>query len=312
MAKGLTTSQFIERSNKIHNNKYDYTKSIYSTIFDKVIITCPIHGEFSQKPVYHINGSECPLCGIDKISEIRKTNKEEFIEKARVTHGDKFNYDKVVYVDANKKVIITCSIHGDFEQTPGSHIFGSGCSKCRSDNNKLSQEEFIEKAKAIHGNRYDYSKVKYINTYTKVIIVCSEHGEFYQIPNSHLCGNGCPRCNDSKGELAIKEILDKYNIEYQREYKIPGNSYKFRYDFYLPEHNVLIEFHGGQHYFPVKFFGGKEKLKIIQKRDMFKKELAKLANIPLIEFNYKHLDLNKDEFELIVLSIIDVMSGKKT
>lgn len=273
MAKGLTTSQFIERSNKIHNNKYNYSETAYVNIFSKVKIICPIHGEFNQKPVYHINGSGCPICGVDKISEIRKTDKEEFIKKARIIHGSKYNYDKVIYIEANSKIIITCPEHGDFEQKPGSHIFGSGCSKCRNDNNKLSQEDFIEKAKSIHGDKYDYSKVRYKNTYTKITIICSEHGEFDQIPNSHLCGNGCPRCNDSKGELFIKEILDKYDVNYIREYKIPGNSYKFRYDFYLPELNILIEFHGSQHYFPVKFFGGKEKLKIIQKRDMFKKNL---------------------------------------
>ena len=74
---------------------------------------------------------------------------------------------------------------------------------------KLTTEEFIAKAKAVHGNRYDYSKVVYVNTQTKVCIICKEHGEFWQKPKNHLCGNGCVKCS--------KESISKRLMLWTRE-----------------------------------------------------------------------------------------------
>ena len=115
------------------------------------------------------------------------------------------------YVDCKTKVCIICPEHGEFWQTPSDHIFQKqGCPKCgikrRADKNRLSKEDFVLKAKEIHGDKYDYSKVEYVDCMKKVCIIChekdkngKEHGEFWQTPNNHLRGNGCPKCKESKG-----------------------------------------------------------------------------------------------------------------
>jgi len=123
----------------------------------------------------------------------KKITTEEFIKKAKSVHGDKYDYSKVDYVNNSTKISINCPIHGEFEQRPNDHLSGKGCSKC-SGVCKSTTEEFILKVKAIHGNKYDYSKVDYANAHKKVIIICPKHGEFKQEPNSHLRSVGCPKC----------------------------------------------------------------------------------------------------------------------
>ena len=164
---------------------------------------------------------------------------------------------------------------------------------------------FIERARAIHGDTFDYSKVQYKNAMTKASIVCSKHGEFQTTPNNHLNKkSGCPRCKKSKGELAVIEILTKHNIEYKDEYKLP--QYNFEYDFYLPKLNVFIEFHGKQHYEPIEYFGGMETFKYTQRCDLLKKALAREYKIPLIELNYKQLEkCSQNEFEGLLMQTLN-------
>ena len=122
---------------------------------------------------------------------------EEWIKRAIKKHGNKYDYSKVEYKGWNQKVCIICPIHGEFWQNPTSHIAKQqkrGCPKCGKSNAKTT-EQFIREAKQIHGDKYDYSKVKYVNNITKVCIICPEHGEFLQIPYMHLRGNGCIKCN---------------------------------------------------------------------------------------------------------------------
>ena len=154
-----------------------------------------------------------------------KSNKEDFIRRAKLIHGDKYDYSKVNYVNNRTKVIIICPKHGEFEQVPDSHLRGCGCPICRWEKAKesirkvqgMTTDEFIERAKKIHGNKYDYSKVKYENTETKVCIICPKHGEFWQTPHHHLMGIGCPYCGQKKYDTdefvrRAKEIHgDKYN-----------------------------------------------------------------------------------------------------
>lgn len=129
---------------------------------------------------------------------MRKLTTKEFIEKAQKVHGDKYNYEKVKYVDAKTKVIITCPIHGDFSQQPYNHLNGNGCPKCV--HNHWDTESFINEAKKIHGDKYDYSKTVYKSVRDKVCIIChdldrhgNEIGEFWQYPLTHLNGSGCER-----------------------------------------------------------------------------------------------------------------------
>lgn len=302
MKKVLTTADFIIKASKIHINKYDYSESIYTETHKKVNIICPLHGIFNQTPHHHLQGEGCPKCGNELISKLQFSNIDEFISKSNIVHAGLYLYDKVDYKGSPVKVIITCKIHGDFNQVPNSHLKGRGCPHCglitmaKSQSNTL--EEFILNAKKIHGDKYKYNEVNYSRGKTKINIICLQHGIFNQIPNSHLNGNGCPKCKLSKGENLIQVWLQSRNIQYvtQKSFedcKNPKTNYKLRFDFYIPSKNVLIEFDGKQHFAPIKIMGKyqitNDDFEKIQYRDKIKTEYAQNARIPLIRIPYNQI-----------------------
>lgn len=195
MSKKLTTEEFIERAMKVHNDKYDYSKVNYKKSNVKIIIICPIHGDFEQIPNNHLSGTGCPKCANEKTSMKLTLTTEQFIKKANDVHNNFYDYSEVNYKSAHKKIIIICPKHSEFEQTPGNHLNGQGCPKCANERKKSSTEQFIKKATEVHNDKYDYSKVEYIHSKKPIIAICSIHGEFEQIPNNHLRGNGCPKCS---------------------------------------------------------------------------------------------------------------------
>ena len=303
----LTQEEVIKKFKQIHGNKFDYSKVIYTNAKTKVCIICPLHREFWQTPDNHLQGKMCPLCS--HMSFPYTT--EEFIKKAISIHGNKYDYSKTIYVNAYTKICIICPIHGEFWQTPSSHLKEIGCYYCGlkliSYNLSSSKEEFITKSNLIHFNFYDYSKVNYINSWTKVCIICPDHGEFWVTPNNHLNQkSGCPKCSYSKGETTLETIFKKHNIKIEPQWKHPDEKYLFEYDFYLPEYKILIEFHGKQHYEWIPYFQKTyHDFEEQCKRDSWKITLAKEKGIPLIEFNYKQLDnLSLEQFEELVLKSI--------
>lgn len=129
-SKSLTLTEFINKANSIHNNKYVYTKTIYTTGKDKVIITCPIHGEFEQRATNHLQGNGCPECKKSNVIGAPRLSNVDFMSKAALIHNAKYNYSKTTYAHSHQKLVITCPIHGDFEQTPSDHLSGKSCSSC--------------------------------------------------------------------------------------------------------------------------------------------------------------------------------------
>ena len=148
----------------------------------------------------------------------KKLTTEEFIKRARKVHGDRYDYSKVVYVNASTKVCIICPEHGEFWQIPNSHLMGHGCCEC-SGLGRITQENFQEKAKKVHGDKYDYSKVEYIDSKTKVCIICPEHGEFWQTPKDHLSKRGCPKCGGNY-HYTTEDFIKKAR-------EIHGNKYDY-------------------------------------------------------------------------------------
>ena len=139
---------------------------------------------------------------------MKRLSTEEFIAKARLVHGEMYDYSKTMYLNTRTKIVITCSSHGDFLQTPDAHLHGRGCDPCsrktRSQmRNQKSRENFVSKAKNIHGGFYDYASSNYETSSTKLTIICPNHGRFEQAPRDHLSGKGCPKCVSviSKPEL---------------------------------------------------------------------------------------------------------------
>jgi len=282
---------FIEKANVVHGNKYNYSKINYINSKTKIIIICPIHGEFEQIPNKHIIRKHgCPKC-----SKRKKHTKEYFIDVATSLHNNKYDYSLVDYINIKTKVIIICPIHGEFKQVPESHIKqGCGCPKC-SKKYKYNNIDFIELSNVIHNNKYIYTKINYINNYTKINIICPTHGEFIQTPSNHLSGKGCNICGESKNELLIKEYLDKNNIIFIREHKFDECLYirRLPFDFYLPEINTCIEFNGKQHYEPIDFFGGIDGFKKQVNRDNIKETFCKENNINLLKIKYDENPISK-------------------
>ena len=245
--KKQTTKEFIEEAVAVHGNKYSYDKVKYVNAITDVLITCLVHGDFPQKPCKHLNGCGCPECAKEK----KRKTKEEFIRDAINVHGNKYNYDKVEFVDTKTKVMITCPIHGDFPMTPNNHTsMKQGCPDCAREAQIKTTEEFIARAREIHGDKYNYGKVEYSGILKKVIITCPTHGDFPQVANNHLNGCGCPRCNQSHLEREVSLILEKHNIKYETEktFYWLRNKREMPLDFYLPEYNIAIECQGIQHY----------------------------------------------------------------
>ena len=153
---------------------------------------------------------------------------EDFIKKAKEIHGDKYDYSKVKYINNHTKVCIICHEHGEFWQTPASHLQGCGCPVCANKKKKLKHlsntEDFIKKAKEIHGDKYDYSKVKYERSSVPVCIICTEHGEFYQTPNNHLRGQGCQKCYNEKRGISQRLTTENF---IQKAKEVHGNEYDY-------------------------------------------------------------------------------------
>lgn len=209
-------SAFLEQVKEAHGDRYDYSKTYYSNCLATVTITCRVHGDFMQMPNHHIAGSGCTSCGLETRVESRTMGQDEFIEKAKVVHGDTYGYGETVYVKTKAKVSIACEKHGTFSITPNAHLSGQGCAKCGR--GSLSQYEFILKAKETHGDRYDYSEVAYGGVHQHVSILCKQHGLFKQIPYVHLRGSGCGSCGfngfdyNQKGTLYVMACGDMTKV----------------------------------------------------------------------------------------------------
>ena len=285
----MTKEEFIEKAKKVHGDKYDYSKVEYKGNKTPVCIICSKHGEFWQKPNAHLNGEGCKKCyGNDVLTT------EEFIKRAKEVHGDKYDYSKVEYKGARKRVKIICPEHGEFEQLPFDHLDGHGCRKCFNEykcgkGRQLTTEEFIKRAKEIHGDKYDYSKVNYIKNIEKVCIICPEHGEFLQAPFKHLQHQGCPTCSESHIESEVRKILIENGIKFEQEKKFNWLGLQ-RLDFYLNDYNIAIECQGRQHFEDVGFFNngknGNDYLSYIKKLDKKKKELCEKHEVKLYYINF--------------------------
>jgi very-short-patch-repair endonuclease len=242
-----STDEWIEKAKRKHgNNKFDYSNVKYINANTEVIIGCITCGkDFKQTPTSHIMSE----IGCDWCRKKHVYTTEEFIEEARKIHGDRYDYSKTHYVSATSPVIIRCTIHGDFNQTPSDHKNqGSGCKKC-SNVYSPTTNEWIVWAKNIWGDTYDYSKVDYKYASEKVTIICNKHGEFNCSPNNHIHATnptGCPSCV-RKGEGMIAEYLLEQKIDFIKECKLAFLTNK-RMDYYLKNKNICIEIDGLQHF----------------------------------------------------------------
>lgn len=187
------------RFREVHKDKYDYSKSIYLGMHQKIEIWCNKHQEyFWQTPDKHIQKRGCPKCGAEERSRKRTISFSEFVVKANIRHNNKYIYLPDKYVNTRSYIDIICPTHGIFNQIVTNHLYENGCPHCANINrgisNSKSFEAFKQEAEIKHNNKYTYVEDSHINHQTKMKIICPIHGEFLQAPISHIQGIGCPHC----------------------------------------------------------------------------------------------------------------------
>jgi len=297
----MDTKEFIQKARLKHGGRYDYFKVDYKTTYDEVIISCSEHGEFKQKPVYHIKGSACPKCNVGGKKQI---GIDKFIKRAHKVHGDRYDYSKAVYKGADVKLTIICSEHGEFEQTPSKHTNREyGCRLCgikkRVEESRMTKEQFVKKANKKHNNKYDYSLIKSLGHKLEKRVSFVTEGEDTEIdrnmvdiindPIIHInTGSGCPSCNESNGEKIIAQILTERGIEFKRQKRWSKCKDKnpLPFDFYIPSLNLAIEYDGEQHFIPKLCWSGKEEFEKIKRRDVIKNQFCSDEKIKLLRINY--------------------------
>lgn len=289
LSRFITKEEWVKRCNEQHNNKYNYTFSEFKSLEDKVEIECPEHGTFIQQAGYHMRGNRCPECGKIENNRRHLIPTEKLVQLFRKIHGTKFDYsllDKDSYFKADYVQII-CPIHGVYGQQIRTHLRGAQCLKC-SEKYHMSNVEFKNEIERIYNGAIDTESINYINNRTRVIIKCSVHGHVHASPIGLIAGTGCPKCRQTKGETRISNFFTKLGVSYIQEYAI--KPYRYRYDFFIPSINTLIEYDGAQHYTPVKHWGGEKGFAKQIMRDKIKNRLALIKNIRLIRISYLHDD----------------------
>lgn len=292
----MSREDIIERLKEVFKDKnYRYELVTEAKCMDDIYLICPTHGKFKKRLSRALNGRGCPYCS----GKLRKTF-EQFKEEATKVHNGKYIYNDTNYVNSHKHIMITCPKHGDFPCTPTNHLNGVGCPECNKE--KLAElfsyntEYFIKKARKVHGDKYDYSLVKYVNNKTNVDIICPKHGAFQQTPQAHYSGRGCSFCNESHLEREIRNLLDENGIEYIYQWHLTWSKY-YSLDFYLPKQNIGIECQGIQH-FEDKHF--KAILKEVQERDEFKRKTCLDNGIKILYYsNIEGYNCITDKQELL-------------
>jgi len=302
-----TLEETIAEFREVHGDRYDYSKVEYVNNQTKVLIICPEHGQFFQAPHSHKKNRGCPICG-----GRMGLSKKEVIEDFQKVHGEYYDYSKVEYKNTLTKVRIICPEHGEFWQRPCEHKRGAKCRECSNSERPKTTKEVIKEFYKIHGDRYDYSKVEYTMNKDKVLIICPEHGEFWQRPTSHKTGIGCPECGKNQiSEPLFRECLETFISRFGKfEFpntrpdwlRNPETNRRLELDCYNEELGLAFELQGIQHYKPIKHWGGEKKFARIIRRDVHKRtectkhgvELFRIDNRPVSD---KSPDIKKKYYE---------------
>lgn len=235
MSRKITTEDFIKKANLIHNNKYSYSKAVYTESRDFITITCSIHGDFLQRANCHTNGKGCKKCGLNDRAIKRTFTNESFAEKANLLFNNQYDYSLIDYKNSNSLLKIICPKHGVFNKKANKHMQGQGCPVCSSLNHSgrfknSTTETFLISSKEIHGDLYDYSEVIYKNAIEPVKIICPMHGVFEQTPHTHLTGSGCNKCGTNrtadKRRTKPEQFIDQANAKHNNRYSYDNVVYK--------------------------------------------------------------------------------------
>ena len=244
----LTTKEFITNFKEKYPDMLglDLTNFEYNTAHKKIIAICCKHNTVvNVTPSNLMKGSKgCKKCKSEFISKKNGYSIDEFISKSRITHGNKYNYDNVVWKGSKVNVEIDCDLHGSFIQLPQNHYNGYGCPQCGYANLRKSVTEFIKESNDIHKNQYTYENVNYVNNYTPVTVTCKEHGNFEIIPTAHtIHQRGCPVCYPRNASWVETAWLNSLNVPADsRQQRVTINSKSYIVDARIE--NTIYEFWG--------------------------------------------------------------------
>ena len=261
MSKKLSFEEFVERSNKTHeNNDLIYDESSFNGSHQKVRIICPKHGEFWQIAKDHMNGQGCPICGREKSGLQRRSNTEKFISSFKELYGNKLDLSKFVYTKSNIKSTVICPIHGEFEATPNNLLRGRGCPTCGNINKKIkqtiSEQVFDERMEKIYGDSLTYNFSNYSNFGEKMEFVCNKHGSFEALPLNVLHGHGCPICGREKCSksrtMKFEEVLRRFKEVHGDTYTYDESTYKTS----RKKMRIICPKHGEFWQIPMNHWGG--------------------------------------------------------
>jgi hypothetical protein len=297
MGKKFTLNEAIQKSKKIHGDKYDYSLiNEYKGVMNKYSILCPIHGVWEVSLDNHINKkSKCPKCVGKYHTFVEK------IENANKIHKHRYDYSLIVSnFQTMDKVPIICNKHGVFNMLWTNHVHSKqGCPKCKNYRRPIPIDELKQRIIELNlGYNYDWKS--YINYFDNNFrIECPQHGWFNQQLSNHLQGQRCPKCNWSKGEECIESFLKLKNISYTNQKTFDGcynpqTNFLLKFDFFIPHLNLCIEYDGELHFKPIKFFGGKKSFEKAKFLDQIKNKFCEKNKINLLRISYMQFnDIDK-------------------
>jgi len=282
---------------------YNYDDSVYIDGDTPMEIVCPDHGKFKTKPNRHFRKNDnrcgCKGCSSDKIADALTMTQEDFIRRGISQFGDKIDYSLLKYLGIKEKVELLCNdCNASFFVRPDQFFTSKcGCPTCSckitGQERRRTTEEYISLATAKHGGYYRYPNLVYVLSQEDVEIECPIHGPFWQAAGTHLRGHGCPFCKSSRGESLINDLLTEMGLSHKPQATFDGcvHNVKLRYDFYLPDHNICIEYDGIQHFKSMENWGGDATFNDRKIKDAIKTKYCADNNIPLIRIRYDVPDI---------------------
>ena len=192
-------TEFLKKAKQTYKSQYTYEDVVYFNSRSKVTITCREHGSFQQTPGKLLAGTGCPSCGLERRHKSRRLKKDEVLKRLKSVHGDALRFQINEYENIRQKITVSCQLHGKFQSSIGNLFTGRGCLKCSlaktAHSRRLSNDDWIKKAKAVHGNRYNYKDTCYDGANNKLTIICRQHGPFEIRASNHINKKqGCRKC----------------------------------------------------------------------------------------------------------------------
>lgn len=232
--KFRNTQEFIDAASRVHGGIYTYNRSEYTSMREKVVITCPEHGDFLQPPYQHLQGQGCRKCRDKMTGERSRLTQAAFLEKCVEVHGDRYDLSRICYTRTNDKIEVICREHGAFFPVAGNFIYrASNCPRCKYEqhglNSRLGSDVYMARFKALHGDRYEYLDIYYEGSQAFIRAKCPDHGVFTIRVQDHLRGFGCAKCS---------RVYDTPSFV-EKAVETHGHKYDYSKSIYIDAHTPL-------------------------------------------------------------------------